>query len=480
LVVNRKQWILGVTPLVVVIGLLAGPSGLGAGVIPIVVGAPTGIQVAPLVGGVSTSLSIGGSVGSHLGSPFWGINTADNYAPASQLALGKFLNSTPITVIRLGGGDDGYNPTTATEYQAPPSGVGRYTAVSELLVNFTWFKAWCYSRTPHCVWMTYLPGEENNTQAAVHAAQYFHNVLHFVPTYWEFGNEPLAWTHYGLNWTVWSTTDADPVTGIGYATMVHNYIAAVLKLFPTDHFMGIQNSCACNPTLLTTLAQVDGPELSGMAYHEYPWLNGSNTSPTQFFGALDSVRAIPNTSAHMELMVAAGCPTCDKIPISLGEYQAGPVPDHSPLSTEYPGAPFIAASIIQALENNISTFTIFNIAWLFNTSNGQIKEQGYLYQRILDNMTMGTDYSVQVNAPGVGGAYALLIKNGSRESLLIVNTNVTRALKLSLLSSVFPIGTIGSYYNYAAYNLLPILHTALLLPSAYTISPEQILLLNNW
>jgi hypothetical protein len=443
-----------------------------------------GLQLPPPSGqlgiGVSTTLSLGGVSGVHFATPFWGVNTADNYAPQSQLALGRFLNSTPITMVRLGGGDDGYDPTTAIEYQAPPSGSGHFVAVHGVLVNFTWFKSWCYSKTPHCLWMAYLPGEENNTQAAIHDAQYFHNVLRFVPTYWEFGNEPLAWTHYGLNRTSWSTTDASDVTGAGYATMVHNYIAAVTKLFPTDRFLGIQNSCACSPSLITTLAQVDGSEISGMAYHEYPWIDGSNTSPTQFYGALASVRNIPNTTAHMESMVAAGCSTCSKIPISIGEYQAGPVPVHSPLAANYTGVPFIAASVIQALENNVSTFTIFNIAYLMNTSSGSMKTQGYLYQRIFDNMTMGTDYSIRIHAPGMGGVYALLVKNGSRQSLLIVNTNVTRALSLTLSTLLFAVGALGSYYTYAAYNTAPVARVSVLLPSGFTVGPEQVLLLDNY
>lgn len=466
-------------PILLVVGLLIGPAGLGAGV----VGGLTGTTDAPVSSlsfGVATTLALGSAVGTHFASPFWGINTGDNYTPAAQQGLGAFLNSTPVTVIRLGGGDDGYDPTTDTEHQAPPSGTGKYVAVPEQLVNFTWFKAWCYSRTPHCIWMTYLPGEENNTQAAVHAAEYFHNVLHFVPTYWEFGNEPLAWTHFGLNWSTWSTTDNSPITGIGYATMVHDYIAAISKLFPSDKYIGIQNSCACNPTLITTLAQVDGSELAGLAYHEYPWINGSSSSPTQFFGALDSSRSVPNTTAHMELMVASGCSTCNRIPIDIGEYQAGPTPDHSPLAANYTGAPFIGASIIQALENNVSTFTVFNIAWLFNTSTGQVKDQGFLYQRILDNMTMGTDYAVTAKAAGVGGVYALLVKNGSRESLLIVNTNVTRALSLSLSGFVFPTGATGAYYTYAAYNARPIARTSVTLPSSLYVSPEEILLLDNY
>jgi hypothetical protein len=308
--VKWKAYALGVAPIVVVVGLLLGPSGLGSAPAT-VTGSPAPGVLIPPAPGVATTLSLGGAVGVHSASPCWGLVAYDDYGSVSQQDLGRFLNSTPITEIRLGGGDDGYDPTTGIEYQAPPSGSGRFVAVHQIMVNFTWFEAWCDARTPHCLWMTYLPGEENNTQAAIHTAQYFHNVLHFVPTYWEFGNEPIAWTHWGINRSSWSTSDASPATGPAYAAMVHSYIAGISKMFPNDRYMGIQNSCACDPSLITDLAQTDGARIAGMAYHEYPWLNGSSSLASQFFGALESSRSVPNTSAHMEEMVAAGCATCD-------------------------------------------------------------------------------------------------------------------------------------------------------------------------
>ncbi len=61
-----------------------------------------------------------------------------------------------------------------------------------------------------------------------------------------------------------------------------------------------------------------------------------------------------------------------------------------------------------------------------------------------------------------------------------MNTNVTRVLALNLSSLVFPVGLSGSYYTYAAYNPFPVAHTSITLPSTYRISPEEILLINNF
>src|SRR4029077_7109611 len=112
--------------------------------------------------------------------------------PASAAGLGRYFNSTPVSWFRLSEGGIGYDPTTQINYVAPPSGVGTFVPVSGSMINLTWFKAWCYSRTPHCNWIGPLPAEQNNTAAAVHTALWFHNVLHFPPTAWEMGNEPNA------------------------------------------------------------------------------------------------------------------------------------------------------------------------------------------------------------------------------------------------------------------------------------------------
>ena len=91
--IERKVRVLAVVPVVIVLGLLVGPSGWGAGVSSGLIGLVGG-PGAPLGIGVTASLSVGLAVGSHLAWPFWGINTADDNTPASQKGLGAFLNST--------------------------------------------------------------------------------------------------------------------------------------------------------------------------------------------------------------------------------------------------------------------------------------------------------------------------------------------------------------------------------------------------
>ena len=463
---------LGTFAITVVVGVLI------SGGYPGIVWSPNGAGVSP---NVAASLTVGPSVGRHLTSPFYSVVFEDSQsAPKSQAAFGHFFNSTPITVIRIGGASDSYDYTTQTNYVPPASGT-HYVRQVGALVNFTWFKAWCYSKTPHCEWLGYLPGEENNTTAAVHTAKYFHNVLDFAPTYWQFGNEPGAWTHFGKNLTTWSTTDLSPTTGPGYATMVHDYIAAISKLFPNDRYIGIEDACACNVPLVSDLAQVDGSELAGVAYHNYPWTNGSDVNLAPFMASLESTASVPNSSAKMRTLVGLGCSTCASLPIEIGEYQAGgPAPTHSPFALTYAGAPFLAASIIQAIEANVSMFTVYDSGWLINDTSGQLQPQGLLYERILDNMTAGRDYPVAVNAKGIGGVFAMLVRNGTEQSLLLVNTNSTRGLQLTISTTVFPVGATGSLWYWGPHAADPRDTLSFTLPTTYSVPPQGILLLDNY
>jgi len=431
----------------------------------------------------AATATLGAYVGSHGSSPFWAVVfSAAGLGPNSATLLGKYFNSTPFTWFRLGEGGHGYDPTTQTNWVAPSSGSGAYVADHTQMINLTWFKSWCYSRTPHCQWIGALPAEQNNTAAAVHYAKWFHDVINFPPTAWEMGNEPNVWVHFGINASKWSTTDASTPTGIGYATMVHNYIAAVSALYPSDKFIGLESNCACGADLVEKTAAVNGPQLYGMAYHSYPWANDSSNKTSQFMGALLSpTRNLSYTADRMRTLVTTGCPTCTNMRIQVGEYNAGPVPTHSPLAMNYSGAPFMAASVIQALQANVSMFSIYSLSWLYNSSSTQLHAEGILYQQFLKNLTMGSDYMVNVNVPSVGGVYAMLIKSGTHQSLLIVNVNNTKAITLPITTALFAgVGLTGSSWSWDPRYAQPVVQTGILLPTSYTIWSQGILLINNY
>ena len=433
---------------------------------------------------VNATVSVGPKVGVHPADPFFSIVFQTGNSPVAMLRqTGAFFNSTPITLFRFGGGGEAYDPTTGTLYEAP-SGGGQYiaTPAPPNTWNLTWMRAWCGSRVPSCAWLGYLPAEENNTQAAVHTAQWYHSVLGFVPTYWQLGNEPEAWLHYGENRTQWSTYDASTPTGLAYATMVRNYIEAIRAIYPTDQFVGIEASSPGGGSggFVSDTAELAGSLVGAMAYHTYPWIDGSSSDLSQFFGTLASNSNVSATASVFRSGVLAGCPSCESVPIQIGEFQAGPAGALNPFALTYAGAPFIAAAIIEALRANVSTFTPFDESWLLDPTDGAVLPEGLLYQRILENMTMGTDFATSVSAIGVGGIYSVLTQNGTHESLLVVNANTTHSIRLTLPPGPFENGSVGSYWLWGPSVADPIPDRSVAFPSAFEVPEEGILLLDNY
>ncbi|HYK92879.1 MAG TPA: hypothetical protein VEY07_02410 [Thermoplasmata archaeon] len=431
---------------------------------------------------LNATISAGPVVAHHLASPFFAVVlTASNLTFPQLVATGAYLNSTPVSWIRFGGGGEAYDPTTQTLY-LPPTGGGQYTAVHEQLWNFSWFRSWCYSRTPHCDWLTYLPGQVNSSAYAVHYATWFHTVLNFVPTEWELSNEPELWDHFGKNFSRWSTTDALPPTGPGYGTMVQSYIAAVSARFPQDQYIGIEAACAtCDHTLVPATAAEAGPYLAGMAYHSYPTLPGSSTDLATFYSTLVGPTALASTLGGFQSLYRNECASCSSLPTQIGEYQAGPpTGGFSPFAAQYPGAVFLGASVIQALESNLQSFTEFNVETLYSASTHTVTPEGILYQRILANMTMGNDLSVNVTSHGVSGMFAVLVHNGSRQSLLLVNSNLTTVLNLTIPTSGFPVGVTGSEWSWQPGETDPAVQRGVSLPQVYSVPPQGILLLDNF
>lgn len=443
-------------------------------------GRAKGPKAPPLGIPVNATLAVGGYLGSHYANPFYGVVFSDDDTPSPLLEEeGAFFNTTPITWFRFGGNGSSYDPTTGIDYVAPSTG-GPYVASNEAVWNLTWFKSWCDSRTPRCQWLGYLPAEENNTTAAVHAAEWYNAQLGFAPQLWQLGNEPSSWTHYGINVSRWSTTDSATVTPSAYAAMARAYIDAVGAMYPLDRFVGLEAACGCDTSEAQATAAAVGGQVAAMALHVYPTTDGSSTSLGGFFGALESSTNLTSQAQRFGGAVASACGACGSIPIQVGEYQSGPVPSFSPYAETYAGAPFLAASVIQAIDANVSMFTVFNSGSLFDTARDSPTPEGVLYQRILQNMTMGADYAAPISAQGIAGIYSMLVHNGTRDALLVVNTNVTYALDLSVPPTAFPTNATGSEWSWGPGAQDPTATLATTLPTMYQVPSQGILLLTNY
>ncbi|MCI4317883.1 MAG: hypothetical protein L3J96_05035, partial [Thermoplasmata archaeon] len=198
------------------------------------------------------------------------------------------------------------------------------------------------------------------------------------------------------------------------------------------------------------------------------------------YGDLDSHYNLTWSVEQFRASLAQNCTACGVLPVQIGEYQAGPATAISPLSLTYAGAPYMAASMIEALRVNVSLFSPFSLEWFVNYTTGAVLPEGMLYQRLLSNLTMGTDYATNLSAPSVGGLFSILIKSGSHESLLIVNTNMTQAIRLPISHGVFPTGSLGSYWLWGPVVHAPVAHRSITLPSTYVVPQQGILLIDNY
>ncbi|MCI4361438.1 MAG: hypothetical protein L3J91_07000, partial [Thermoplasmata archaeon] len=99
---------------------------------------------------------------------------------------------------------------------------------------------------------------------------------------------------------------------------------------------------------------------------------------------------------------------------------------------------------------------------------------------ILDNMTMGTDYAAGLSATGLSGVYAMVVHNGSRESLLLVNTNTDTGLNLTVPVTAFPVGGPGAEWSWGPTESAPSYDRVGSLPESYQVPPQGILLLDNY
>ncbi len=427
---------------------------------------------------VNATLEAGPLVTTTTAATFFGVDLEDVNVPLSTLQLeGAYLNSTPIGLIRFGGDSDQYDPTTSTYYVAPTGG-GTYVADPDQIWNLDWFKEWCAARPGGCLWMASLPGEENESTAAVHYAKWYHSTLGLAPTYWEFGNEPEDWEHYGENITTWSTTDSSAPTANAYAAMVKSYIAAVSADFPSDHYVAIQSDCACSSTFLGKTALVDGGAAASLQFHTYPSDEDSSSSIPNYLALLWSSANVTHQVELARANVLADCASCTSLAIGVGEYNGGPATGgFSPYDAEYPGAVFIAASVIQALRVGAADLTYFSVGDLINQSTADLTPVGLLYQQLLAHLPLGSVYNYTVVAPGIEGVSSLLTQLNGQTALFIVNANVSSPVTLALQGPVYG-GSPGYVWSWAASLADPSEWTGDL-PATLTVPAEGMAIVGN-
>jgi hypothetical protein len=383
-------------------------------------------------------------------SNFWGVGVT----PSVTLATASDeIQGTPVNwaVWPAGKIADTYNMTTGQVW------TDGYPMVQP--ANESDFVSWCKSTSCHAIFT--VPGEIDSPSTGAYEVAYTEQVLNFHPAYWEVGNEPYGWQHFGKPWSQWKATDNISIGPTGYAQVVQSYITAMRAVDPTIQFVGLPGVGAGTkpdgPWLNATVS-LNGPNLSAVAIHDYPAERGpTGGTLAQFFASLLSPRSNMVTRISTdEKYVKAACPTCRPLSFFVDEFGAGTGQSGpwQPFMDTYPQVPFVSAELIQMMETNVSNADLFSLRSGYNGSlfnaNGLPLPVDSLYTQIvpqIDPTPLATTVSGSVS--GVFAAASTSLKSNPL-TLFAVNTNTTQSVELNATGTLFP--TDGSYSVWRANN----------------------------
>jgi hypothetical protein len=463
----------------VVVALLLVPSLGLAGAATIRPGSDSGIQ--PALGSVAATL-LRGAIAGTSSSTFWAViaQTHNPTAIASEPSVGGFLNGTPITWFEYTQQTEQCNITTNVLYSDSGTRVGGCGFDIQSL------KTWCVSRGPDCHAILLLPGENNNSAEDANIANYIVHTLHFQPSYFGIGNEPMLWTHYGIPWGQWKLTDHSTPSPLAYAFDVKAAIGAVRAVDSNAKFIGIEADCQCSPKWFSDVVTVDGPLISAIAYHSYPSVTKKTVvTPTQLFAALASPLNITTSYAQVRADIVGLCPRCGTLPIFLAEYNSGPGWGPSDLAGTWSGSVFLAASVVQAIRANVTMFSTFNlqssgggVTWSMINALGTAGYEGRLYEKLFAHIAMGGFRNESV-ATSVGNVWSVVTFDAAgHHTLLVVNANATRSIDLDLNRALW----IGPSSAPTTYEWSPGMYnpsvSSGILSASYTIPAQGILMID--
>lgn len=412
-------------------------------------------------------------------SGFWGANVRVYY-PLNTTNAADF-NGTPLSFARWPGGAvaDEYNLTAnvvthdnGTTY-APRS-------------NITQFAHWCVWVS--CRAILQLPGEIDQPATAAFEVAYVEHTVGFHPAYWEIGNEPAQWTHFGFPWARWNTSQATNATPGTYAALVHAYAAAIHRVDAKAALIGLPGvgTGGYNEvSWITATVQRNGPNLSAVAIHVYPagFVPTTPVTNGSFVASLSGHGSLTYRIPLDRAAVTAACPTCGPIPVLVDELGSGTAGGpYAGWMGGYLDVPYLAAEVVQALQIGVANVDLYSYQGTYNgsllTPAGSPTMEYPLYAQLLSKLGPGIR-SVTLSSP-IGPVYAVatVTAAGGSPSLLLVNLNLTTPLRLSLLGSGLPLLGPGSAWSWTRGSGLPRpTPWSLAAPLLWNVPPASILLL---
>jgi len=406
---------------------------------------------------------------------FLGVNLRADFPIGAQ---GTAIAATAARLVRWPGGalSDRFDPLAlnasgliyaqgALPYPAPMPAVA--------------FVQWCLAAG--CRAIITVPGEVDSPSYAAQEVAYFEEVLHFRPAYWEVGNEPSLWRHWGYPWSDWLVGQNSTPSPVQYAPEVAAYIQAIRAVDPSAPILGLSGSGTIDPEELTWIAAtvaVNGPNLSAIALHVYPaGAYSPGESAAELFASLDGPDSLPARVAAATSIIRLTCSTCS---IAIIADEVGVTTSSTGAPVSFPWVPYEAAEIIQGIQPNLSGLIFWTSqglypgSWLSGSGSDQLMY--YLFQSIPNPFpTRAVPLSVVSIATGVSGI--LLGPDPSHPSLvLLVNANVTYSVKVDL-SAIVPTTLGGSVLSWSNTTSSPVSQAWRVSSSASTVLlPDSILI----
>jgi hypothetical protein len=441
---------------------------------------PLGTAVGPGSNATATSGTKGASlvVSSQsfgLASQFFGVNV--HVVGLDNESLAAMVNATPFVSFRFSPMGEATNQLTSLQYSSNGVPTPVYAETDAEFVT------WC--RWVSCRATMMVPAEIDNPAIAAATVLYVEQVLGFHPAYWAIGNEPQQWTHFKIPWAKWRSTDQSTPTPAQYATEVQRYVIAMRAVDPKIRIIGIESVVGGTQSgsWLTDLVQVDGPNLSAVAYHAYPLGNATGSSSrAAFYGALDNPSAFPLNYAATVSMVRAACSKCH-ISVFVDELNAALGGNAKTYMTHYPEVPFMAAALISAMRDDVRRVMFFDLEdlngvqpYAMTTVGGGPRPSYYLFSDILPKLASGSVTRTSIQG-GPSGVYEVLTTNQTSTSLFVVNTNLKATLNLTLPGGN-GFGSALTEYRWTYPNGMPSAPQHLTSPGLdWKVAPQSLLLL---
>jgi len=391
---------------------------------------------------------------------------------------GAAVTSSGIHLVRWPGGGlaDRLDPLAANGSGLIYGGGGKPLVPATTAADFV---LWC--RSAGCQPIISLPGEIDEPSRAAAEVTYFVHALGFHPAYWEIGNEPGLWSHFGVDWTNWAPNQTAAPTPDQYAAEVASYIGAIRSVDTTTPIIGlpgIGTGGSDEPAWIAATVTANGPNISAVAIHVYPAGSNVGSGPLgEFFSGLTGSSGLPTRVAQDRAAIQVACPSCqigllvDEIAVASGLTQS--------TTAGFAWIPFEAAEIIQALQTGVAGLGFWVAqgsypgSWV--STGGSFQAIYSLFSPLLSPLPAVQLPVTVTSSAGEVFAIALGGNTSSPSLVVVVDANATLALRVSLaglgLSS-----TPGELWTWSNTSASPQGHSwGPASPPRWTIPPASVL-----